>query len=522
MYCIHCSEHHPKQFVYCPNSAQKIYEPTNKKFTYNMNDFCLSCGVKNDRSYAFCTYCGTQHLTKTEKKIGINKLLETTIPEIKLSTVNKREIKAKSEKSLQFLKRNKLLFVPILVTFLLLILSTFVIKSSLSTFVEENLNTQDEELLLIAALVNADILENLLYEELDVRVDIPNMTSIPTMISLYHNAKVNFNMTFGEDGYSEETSGELNNLFSGLLFIPILSLAIGGIVYGRMARHYNWGLYKGILYSVGAYTLVLTIVSLFARKSYKETFEAFFAEATLGFKISASIIDMLFTSLLLSTIVFGFFAIVSYYGKSVAQQLYKERKEIQYAVFAIAITLIGGCVHYVSSLAKVKDLTSDIPSSLDGLLAIYVSIITWFLAMFGKMNMTATSEFSELQSETYRWFFGNNDENILLSFMEGESITMLPPIVLTLLLIALVGASGYTLFNIHQLKLKETAIFASIFTLLQCFIIFLISVNLSLDLGGDLVKLSWNFSIISAVLLTFILSFASFYSGGFVRKQLTK
>ncbi len=168
---------------------------------------------------------------------------------------------------------------------------------------------------------------------------------------------------------------------------------IGGIVYGRMAMKNNWPFYKGIVYSVLGYTIVMAILSIFARASFNEKVEAYFEIATLKISLSASFIDIILTSIILSTLIFGSFAMISYFGKSIFTNTIKQSKVLLYAFSAFAATIIGLVVNYLYSLLFImEELMEDGPEIPHFLMSVYTSIATWLMSLLGQFQINAGYE----------------------------------------------------------------------------------------------------------------------------------
>ncbi|CAM5221649.1 Zinc ribbon domain-containing protein OS=Ureibacillus acetophenoni OX=614649 GN=SAMN05877842_10442 PE=4 SV=1 [Ureibacillus acetophenoni] len=163
-------------------------------------------------------------------------MFENTISNIKIpSKVNTENLKSSSKEHINYIKRNKLILVPILISLVIMIIATFWIKSSALSSVGDELEYYDDETMVLAALLKPQLIEEMIYYDYDIEVDLPNFTSLPIMMGLIHNAGLDFNATVSAMGEEEGVKFSVNNLFTGLLLIPIIALIIGGIIYGRMA-----------------------------------------------------------------------------------------------------------------------------------------------------------------------------------------------------------------------------------------------------------------------------------------------
>jgi len=520
MQCTHCNQQHPNHFVYCPNTSGYIHSNGGNTLTYNTTEFCATCGTKNEVGYSYCMNCGQSHLVKSQKKNAFNRMFENTISNIKMPskvTINKESLKTTSVENINFIKRNKLILVPILISLIIMILGSFWIKSSALTALGDEFGYYDEETMAFAALLKPDVLEEMLYDEFGVDIDLPNFTSFPIMLALIHNADIKFEMTIGAMGEQEGIKVDLNNLFTGLLLIPILALIIGGIVYGRMAIKNNWPFYKGIIYSVLGYTVVMAVITIFARASFNKTVEAFFIEGSLKISLSTSFIDSLLTSFILSTLFFGSFALVSYYGKSIISNTMGKSKVLLYAFSAFAATFVGLLLNYLYSLLFImEDLMEDGPEIPHAIMSIYTGIATWLMSILGKFQVN-----SGFENMSYRALF-NGDENEYMVDMMGTDVLFQNSILLFLIAVIVIAVVGYFTFHAHLLNLKDVAIFGIMFTIIQLFLINAFSIKIGIDYIYDQNAITIGFDIVSTLLFAFIIAFASFYGGGYLRKVLNK
>ncbi|MFY3792807.1 hypothetical protein ACOQFO_14125 [Ureibacillus sp. MALMAid1270] len=72
------------------------------------------------------------------------------------------------------------------------------------------------------------------------------------------------------------------------------------------------------------------------------------------------------------------------------------------------------------------------------------------------------------------------------------------------------------------MNMKEIAIFGLMFTIIQFFIINVFSIKFSMDYIYDETTVSIGFDMVSTLVFAFIISFASFYGGSYLRKVLSK
>lgn len=520
MNCQHCNQQHPLYYTYCPETSKSIDYSLVRKYQYNVMEFCHSCGTKNEKGHLACTACGATQLHIEQKKNLFNKLLENKIPKMQniqmpsAKQINTEDIKAASKESINYIKGNKLILLPIFISFVIVLLSSFILKFTLVDFGKELIDEGDEAAIILG-VIDTSILEYAIEEEFDLNVNLPNWASIPSYISAFHNVDLSFSASFGEDGDEEEVKGSIQNIFYGLLLIPFLALVAGGVVYGILAKRHHWPFFKGFIYSVIAYTGAMTIISLFARLSIKEKFE-FFGEYHFKIKASSSIVDMFLSSFLLVTIVFGGASLIAYYGKNILEQCSERAKYVQYALFATAITVVGLLFNIVHSFIGIGSKTEDLNTLGRGLISLYTGTGNWMLSQFGKLSLTQFSD-----KESLRWYSGENYTSLNEYFL-NDDVLVLPTFLLTLLVIALIGGVGYTLYAVHRLEVKDVAIFAAFFTVLQLILVYFTSIKIEFypSMLGESFEVS--FSIINLIVCSFLLAFASFFGGGLLRKQLNK
>ena len=520
MRCIHCNRQHPSHYVYCPETSKRIDSYDENYLTYTANDFCSNCGTKNEFSYSYCVNCGQSYLAKEHKKNTLNRVAEDTIPNMKIHSkvnINTERLKSTSIENLNYIKKNKLIMVPIFIALIIMIISTFWIKSTALSALGDEFGYYDEETIVFAALLKPDVIEDKISSQFGIDVDVPNFTSFPIMAALLHNADLNFEMTVGAMGETEGIKVDFNNLFTGLLIIPILALIIGGIIYGRMAIKNNWPVYKGILYSIVGYTVVMMILSIFARVSFNKTVDAYFIEGTLKISLSTSFIDILFTSLILSTLFFGSFALMSYYGKLVFVKTVGQSKIVLYAFVAFIATFIGVVFNYLYSLVFImEDFMRYGPEIPHFIMSVYTGIATWLMSILGLFQMGNNHE-----TFSYRALFNGRGNEVMVDML-GTDILFHNMILLFLIAVIIIALVGYFTFYAHQLNLKDVAIFALMFTAIQLVLVNGFGIKIGIDYIYDQNSIKIGFEIISTLIVAYILSFASYYCGGYIRKVLNR
>lgn len=525
MTCRHCHEQHPKYYTYCPKT-DGIIEQEPFKYTYATNDFCLSCGTKNEESGSFCSQCGSLTIKKVEQKATFNKVISETLKNVNIPNMGNmkgKEFKTFSKEKVNFFKNNPLFFVPIVVSILLLFLVTLVVKSSILDVATADLDR--EETAIVKAIMNdPSELEDMIYEEFGVRLSVPKILSLPSLVTVLHNVKAEWHVGVGAEYDQNSLNISMDNVLFGLMFIPIIALAIGGFIYGILARKNNWPLYQGIVYSTILYVIVMLVSSITSKFSTSigqvETKGLFMIEATMKY----SALDMILSATILSIVIFGFTAILTYFNKSIIEKLSYQVKYVQYAMFSVVITCIGLLINFSNiyfSLDK-KVLETETVAIFS---SIYMGTWNWICTFFSKLHMNITihgftenitySLFGNDRSEVYQSYFYN-------SLFEGEKFSLLPSFILVLITIVLISAAGYILYIVHRMNWKECLIFAGMFTALQLMIIYLVNFQLDFVASDNLVHFSFTFEMIVTALLVFIVTSASFAAGGFLRQYQLK
>jgi len=233
---------------------------------------------------------------------------------------------------------------------------------------------------------------------------------------------------------------------------------------------------------------------------------------------------MILSATILSIVIFGFAAILTYFNKSILEKLSYQVKYVQYAMFSIAITFIGLLINFSNiyfSLDK-KVLESETVSVFS---SIYMGTWNWICTFFSKLHMNASLDgFSE--SITYS-LFDNEKSEVYQSYLynslfEGEKYSLLPSFILVLITIVLISAAGYVLYIVHRMNWKECLIFAGMFTALQLMIIYFVNIQLDFATSDGFIQFSFSFEIILTALLVLIVSSASFAAGGYLRQYQLK
>lgn len=537
MTCQHCTQQHPVYYTYCPNTS-KLIEPMNINYTYKTLDFCLDCGAKNEYSGTFCSQCGTSTIQKEEQKTVINKVIAETLKNInapKVGEMKKEVLKEVSKERIQFFKTNPLFFLPIVLSIVLLFVFTIVLKDRVMDVLEENLSPSEK--LVVRTLVdNSNEIKDFLIDELNVeniKGDIPNISINPILITNFHNIKTHWVLQIQEDRNRTETIMDIrvDNLFLGLFVVPLIALVIGGISYGLLARRFHWPLLQGVIYSSIVYVVAMLVMIFLSKMKLDVTMVDYGESSELYGAITYSVLDTVFTSVFLSIVGFGFAAYVAYFNKSILEKLSYQTKYIQYAFFSIAITLVGLFVHFlnvyfsINKRGSIEDLSSGMMGLVKLMSGFYFSVWNWFSSFFAQLTLNFESEF-ESEQVTYSLVGGNYKyleewEDFYFLF-EDLTFTVLPPFILILLSLALIVAAGYILYVVHQLNWKEILLFAGIFTLVQWMLMFVTKIQIKGIVDSEYGLIDFSFNTISSCLLILLISFLSFYVGGFIRQYQMK
>ncbi|MEG0449710.1 MAG: hypothetical protein RR595_07635, partial [Lysinibacillus sp.] len=315
------------------------------------------------------------------------------------------------------------------------------------------------------------------------------------------------------------------------LFLPLLALVIGGILYGMMARKHNWPLYQGIAYSTVLYVLVMIVLAIVSKLNVGLSEEETFGEFMLNVTMNYSVLDMMITASILSIVGFGFAATVTYFNKGILEKLSYQVKYVQYAIFSIAITIVGIVFNFLNVYFGMdkKSFPQDMPIEITGTVklfsSIYLGVWNWISSFFSELEL-ALKEYGSNARYTHSLFGSEKSElynSYLFNNWFGQSdLSLLPSFLLVLVSVGLIGAAGYILYIVHRLNWKECLTFAGIFTLLQLMLLYLINVQVDGIFDYGEVALTLSFKVISSCLLVFVVAFVSFYVGGFVRQYQLK
>lgn len=537
MTCQHCQQQHPSYISYCSVSGQLIDKDYLKSFTFKTTEFCMNCGKSNNDNDPCCTNCGTSLYKLEEQRQGISKIFsQKSIANIPISGekltkhINADKLKSISKENIEYIKKKRFIFFPVLVTILLMLAFGFLMKDVMQEKTSDLANELDAEEL--SLFFNSEEITDELADEYGVDVKIPTFPYVSTLILFMHNINYSFSLDgdadyfYGYDNISIE--GKLKNISYGFTIIASVIIAIGAIIYGVMARKERWDFAKGIIFSTIAYVLFMAIIAIIARYSIKLDIDEQGFELDLVGKIAPSILMTVLFSAILFTTIFSVVGFVAYHGKSTFSELQKVSIFIQYAVYALGITLVGIFIHIINlvislnsdSVRLLRDFEWLEDSSANFIAAIYFAVLNWNANLFGKLHVTFGTGYYE-EELFYKWFFNSSGENTREVRHLIEDLMIVHPIIFVVLLLAIIGCVGYFTFPTHKLSLKDVAIFASFFTVIQLFIVYFTGISLNLEMGED-VSLVMTYNYINTVFYSFIFAFVAFYAGGFIRQYLKK
>lgn len=529
MKCIHCQKQHPDFENYCSVTGKLIDPSQHEKYTYETLEFCVSCGEPNKESSLHCSNCGTETIKVSSKKKSVDKLIDqglTAIPDLKNNvnfTKSKETLKEASVQHTNYIKKTPLILVPIAIPIAIILLFTTIVVSKLkndmgtiASFLElDGLN-----------ILDADVLSAYLYEELGVSISVPDFPLFTMLISLMHNVNYKFSSEFLEGSNSEIFKLQETNLFLGLLIVPIIALTIGAIVYGIMAKKYNWHFWRGIVYSTAIYTVFLIVVTVFARFKVKaNTTNVYDDLVKFNIELVPSIINAVITGVVLSAVIFTFVGYVSYSGKQIIEKLEGASKYFKYAMYALATTVVGFVLHLVNAIIAVKSSLNDlggdfvtrmvigsIPESTHFIAAIYAAVVNWYLTFFGKLNIITRED----GDTSISWFFGGDLDGLIADEVI-DTTTFIPPFIFVIVIFALVGGIGFLFTKNQLLDWKEVLIIAGIFTAIQLVMLYFINVKVvTLENSYKstmIVSISW----LQQLITTTIFAFAAIMAGSFVK-----
>ncbi|OCS90406.1 zinc ribbon domain-containing protein [Caryophanon latum] len=525
MSCIHCQQQHASYDTYCPMTGKLIDDTNVRKYTYELLDFCMSCGQANDKKSLHCSQCGTQTSAVTPKnKVG--HLLDQSLTAIPDLTRNmdfekgKMTVKNATKQHSAYIKRTPLILLPVAISIVIMLIFSAVIvhqfKDDLSMVGDlldlDEMNVFDPEMLSAA-----------LSSELGIDVDIPALPIFTMFIAMLHNIDLSLSMELIKNGDDYVKQMKQSNIFLGLMLIPVIALCIGAIVYGIMAKKYQWHFWRGIAYSSVLYTLFLTITSLFARYKAKASgVDSSDDIASVTIKLVPSLLDTVVTGVLLSGFIFGLVAYVTYAGKGLLAKINEEYVYMKYTLYALAVTAIGLFVHFINAFIALKSSASSagdsflealimeqIPSGVYYIVSMYTGVMNWYLTFFGKINMQGDSEFIE-----YTWFF---KEGIYAAELEEliEMTTFIPPVMFVVITFVLLASIGALLTKWATISIKEAAIVAAIFAAIQIVLLYFVNIEVQLTDDGDKEALQFGVVIVRQFITTALFAFAAIFAGSY-------
>lgn len=535
MKCIHCQKQHFHYETYCSATGKLIDESLIRKYTYETLDFCISCGDANEEGSLHCSKCGTEMVKVSSKKNNVNKLIDqglTAIPDIKNSVnfnKSKTSVKEASVEHKNYIKKTPLILLPATISIAIIMLISAIIINQfkdniglISKFLElDGMNALD-----------ADLISAYLSYELGIQVNIPDFPLFTMLISLIHNINYSFILEVTESGSKEVFKIEESNVLLGLVLIPIIALIIGALVYGWMARKYNWHFWRGIIYSTVLYTLFLTFVSFLARFKANASGTDYYDDLVkVKVELLPSIFNSIITAGVLTAVTFVFFGYISYTGKQILAKLESEWVYFKYAMYALAATAVGLLLHFINAIIALKnsadELANDfysglffatIPESMYYITAVYAAFVNWYLSLFGKLNGKSRSEF-ENDSIEYAWFFKNSLYETDINEMI-EITTFINPFIFVIIVFAILGGIGFLLTKNQLLDLKEVGIIAGIFTVIQLVMLYFINVNIEYIESSDKMVASIGLAWFRQLLTTAIFAFAAIIAGSYVKVKL--
>ena len=192
MKCQHCQQQHPSYSSYCPVTGNLIDGNPTKSYTYKTLEFCVSCGKQNNESYSCCYGCGTSLLKSEAQKSGFSKKIAQNISSIPLSGekiskhINTDQIKSVSQENINYIKQNRFIFVPILISMVLMLAFGFLMKDMMYDNLQDISDDMGNDALMV--LFDAKAVEEELEDEFDINVKIPTFPYATSLILITHNA----------------------------------------------------------------------------------------------------------------------------------------------------------------------------------------------------------------------------------------------------------------------------------------------------------------------------------------------
>ena len=512
MNCPHCGQQHPQFAAFCPQTGIKLQNAEAQNLTYKTQDFCVECGTPNKEGYTFCKSCGTNLQSTVVKKGSLDQLIGQSISSLPnvASTikeqVTKEAITDKTKEIIATAKAKPMMLVAAIIPIVLTLLFAFFISGK----IKDNSDLIDEIAdFNFSSFFDEDDIKDMFEDGYDdYKIDAESFPMVSTVVGLMHNGKYTIQAS---DSIEDDEGGSTFKLTYFLLILPILSIIIGAIVYGVLAKKHNWSLQHGVIFITAAYTIFMVIIAFFSRFNISVSYVDYYEGGKGKAEISGT---FPFFSLVVAGFVLSFilsFGVIYFMlnRQTIFKVVNQKVSVAQLAFYAIATTAVGIVVQVIiSTLLATKefkqlieeifyDETSNIVSFL---IKISTAAASWGVSLFGTFEMT---EFEGRSSDS---------ENI------GEEI-FTNKVFLIIITLAILVTIGYLVAKHVNLSIQQMVIYAVIFALLQIVFVAFTGIEVYEFEGRSKEGGSIGFSYMPVVIGAFVLSFAGMYGGQFLKNN---
>ncbi|MGM0903638.1 MAG: hypothetical protein ACQEXB_21380 [Bacillota bacterium] len=544
MFCKTCGEKCSSPGNYCLNDGAFL---SRERVEFKLNGkrkFCQDCGTGGGPQQNYCLSCGAD-LNLYTKKAGnafhepLNKELVQLGKRANTKSVVLPKFSIEHIKSALF---------PALISILILTVMSFGVLKMSQSNMAELLLTADSELSEMTYFLESVALE--------ADADLPDLTKIIgiTDIMMYSNlqgSSFEFKAT-GSDGgagavESYQASIDIQNGSVLYIFIPFVSLFVGGVILGARNRKKQLSLLGLNLSMAVIYGVVLAITAIFAGFSYKTKVVNEFFNVNIQMANNYSFISSLILGLSFAFIFSGLGILFSRNYRKITGHL-PEIMPFGEAVHQAFSTVVRGMallfvlfILYFST--KVNEWKDNLGLFLAGsgietllekssmfvvTLSAQLSNYVWNLLHLAPLGLTVKDD-SEEMSVGYSVFKGltSNEEHeyeiaFLQQMLEGSDVGLYLKIALIIPILLFVWA-GYQLAKGHENQLTQVAVFSLIYAIIMGGLALITDLGFAAKIsetgyGSEEVGASLGFSALGVLTRSFIFAFIFSYAGTWVRK----
>jgi len=544
MFCKTCGEKCPSPGSYCLQDGAFLSRERVDFKSNGKRKFCQDCGTEGGSLQNYCISCGA-NLNLYAKKAG------STFPE----PSNKEQVqvgKGSTTKSVAFPKFSidyiKSALIPALISILLLTVMSFGVLKMTQSNLAELLLTADSELSEMTYILDTMALET--------DADLPDLTNIIGMtdMMMYSNlqgSSFEFKATESDGGAAAAESYQaridIQNGSVLYMFIPFVSLFVGGIILGARNRKKQLSLLGLNLSMALIYGGVLAVIAIFAGYSYKTMVVNEFFNVNIQLATNYSFISTLISGAIFAFIFGGLGILFSCNYRKITGHLpeimpYGEavHQAFSTVVRGMALLFVLFILYFSTKVDEWKDSlglflagsgietllekSSMLVLSLSAQLSNYV----WNLFHLAPVHFLIKDD-SEEMSVGYSVFKGltSSEEHeyeiaFLQQLLEGSDIGLYIKIALILPILLLVWA-GYQLAKGHENRLTQVAVFSLIYAIFMGGLAMITDLGFAVKIseigyGSGEVGASLGFSAVGVLFRSFIFSFIFSYAGTWVRK----